>query len=176
VDKYLRSVEVDLDTDNASRFCEIYYTLNPRDSNPTWTLLGAYTALGRSEVSFPADTECREVQIEVRLTTNDATITPAVLRVALNYTERLEKNTVYTAACRVGYNVEDGSGSGGHIGPETIVNRIEGYEGAGKITVTGPTGQTFNALVLEVQTEEYANIDNEDDPYYTMRITMLKVP
>lgn len=176
VDKYLKSVEIDLETNDAARLARVYYVIDPLDTNPTWTLLGTATANDRTEMNFPSGTTCKRVKLKVRLESNSDTVTPAVRRLALNYAELVEKNTIYTVVAQVGRNLEDADGSSTRYNPEKIVERLESYEGATVVEVTGPTGQEFNALVRSVNTEEFYNMDNEDEPYYYVTMQLVKVP
>jgi hypothetical protein len=173
IDKYLRSVEVDLDTSTAQSLT-VSYALNPATTNPTWTSLGSVTSTGRTELAFPTGTSCREVIIKIA--------TPAaggvIKRIALNYTDRPKKNTIYTAVCRVAQGQEDAEGTWTEHYVNSVVTQLETWEDqATAVSLVDPYGDTINVLVLDVKVEELETNDSlEDAPAQRLTLVLEKVP
>lgn len=173
--KYLRRVVVDVDDASINQPVSIYYTTNPEDAYPTWTLLNSITQTGRTDLPFPRDVYCRDVQLKVEMSTNDATTSPIVRRIELFYSDREKQNTLFTGVYKVGPDVVDNDGLAVDGDAETILNSLyDLQEGEESVNAIDHMGNDVYFLVLDVQDEEIESSDGKDT-YTRITLTLEQV-
>jgi hypothetical protein len=180
LDKYLRSVELDLDfaDSGAGQTIDVFYLRNSSTPDGTYVHLGTAGAVGRNELSFPAGTTARHIYILLVFSTLSSIVTPVLRRVALNYTDRPKKNTVYTAVARIAEGQEDAPGSWIEQYVDAVIAQLETWEDqAQQVAVIDPYGNTINVLVLDVRDEELESNDSlQDTPAHRVTVVLEKVP
>ncbi|MGE0371898.1 MAG: hypothetical protein AB7Q01_08430 [Gammaproteobacteria bacterium] len=175
VEKYAKSVEIDLDNAAIGRAATVRYALNPQSADPAFVDLGRASDVGRTELAFPTGTTFRETQLDIILETDDSTESPVVRRVALNYLERPQKNIVHTMTLRLGDGVLDNEDNR-LDDADVLLDRLYALEDGGEaVDAILPNDRRATVLILEVVESEAEEVEDARRVVHAT-VTLEEVP
>ena len=176
VPKYLKSVEIAAKNLAAGRTVTVWYAADPESAEPTWTQIpGELITDGHAELLFQDDLLVSETQLQLRLGTDDATESPVLERVALNYVERPERVTVVSLSAIAGPTQHTRYGAEMPGNGVDVRNRLYAMEGAGPQTLIDPWGQRGTWLVHDVKVTEAEYREAPSQPSLAIQMTLQKV-